>query len=144
KHSECQKALFMYDNSLRFFSLANPALASDHAHAIRGFINDGTEPIDLATYGVLSIRVEFGPTSRFARQLQNRVWLLHTKDPQTIVLTVIAALSLRHGTMFGFQSTYFPELFGTRVRYTGISLACQVVPDRAAFSQMLFFLAPVT
>jgi MFS transporter, MHS family, shikimate and dehydroshikimate transport protein len=39
-------------------------------------------------------------------------WLLHTKDPQTIVLTVVAALSLGHGTMFGLQSTYFPELFG--------------------------------
>ena len=53
-------------------------------------------------------------------------WLLHTKDPQTIVLTVVAALSLGHGTMFGLQSTYFPELFGTRVRYTGISFGCQV------------------
>jgi MHS family shikimate/dehydroshikimate transporter-like MFS transporter len=52
--------------------------------------------------------------------------LLHTKDPQVIVLTIVAALSLGHGTMFGLQSTYFPELFGTRVRYTGISFGCQV------------------
>ena len=53
-------------------------------------------------------------------------WLLHTKDPQVIVLTIVVALSLGHGTMFGLQSTYFPELFGTRVRYTGISFGCQV------------------
>jgi MHS family shikimate/dehydroshikimate transporter-like MFS transporter len=53
-------------------------------------------------------------------------WLLHTKDPQIIVLTIVVALSLGHGTMFGLQSTYFPELFGTRVRYTGISFGCQV------------------
>ena len=49
-----------------------------------------------------------------------------TKDPQIIVLTVIVALSLGHGTMFGLQSTYFPELFGTRVRYTGASFGFQV------------------
>jgi MHS family shikimate/dehydroshikimate transporter-like MFS transporter len=53
-------------------------------------------------------------------------WLLHTKDPQVIVLAIVVALSLGHGTMFGLQSTYFPELFGTRVRYTGISFGCQV------------------
>jgi len=35
---------------------------------------------------------------------------------------VIVALSFGHGTMFGLQSTYFPELFGTRARYTGASL----------------------
>ena len=28
--------------------------------------------------------------------------------------------------MFGLQSAYFPELFGTRVRYTGASLGCQL------------------
>jgi MHS family shikimate/dehydroshikimate transporter-like MFS transporter len=53
-------------------------------------------------------------------------WLLDTRDPPIVVLTVVVALSLGHGTMFGLQSTYFPELFGTRVRYTGISFGCQV------------------
>jgi MHS family shikimate/dehydroshikimate transporter-like MFS transporter len=53
-------------------------------------------------------------------------WLLQTRDPQTVLFTVIVALSLGHGTMFGLQSTFFPELFGTRVRYTGASLGFQV------------------
>ncbi len=53
-------------------------------------------------------------------------WLLDTKDSATIVLTVAVALSFGHGTMFGLQSTYFPELFGTRVRYTGASFGFQV------------------
>jgi MHS family shikimate/dehydroshikimate transporter-like MFS transporter len=53
-------------------------------------------------------------------------WLLQTKDPQTILMTVVVALSLGHGTMFGLQSTFFPELFETRVRYTGASLGFQV------------------
>jgi len=53
-------------------------------------------------------------------------WLLQTRDPQIIVLTVVVALSLGHGTMFGLQSSFFPELFGTRMRYTGASLGFQV------------------
>ena len=49
-------------------------------------------------------------------------WLLSTKDPQTVVV----ALSFGHGTMFGLQSAYFPELFGTRVRYSGASFGFQL------------------
>jgi MHS family shikimate/dehydroshikimate transporter-like MFS transporter len=53
-------------------------------------------------------------------------WLIDTRDPQTIVLTIVIALSLGHGTMFGLQSTYFPELFGTNVRYSGASFGFQL------------------
>jgi len=52
-------------------------------------------------------------------------WLLSTKDPQVVILTVVVALSLGHGTMFGLQSAYFPDLFGTRVRYSGASFGFQ-------------------
>lgn len=53
-------------------------------------------------------------------------WLMDTKDPQIIALTIVVALSLGHGTMFGLQSAYFPELFGTRVRYSGASFGFQL------------------
>lgn len=53
-------------------------------------------------------------------------WLLDTRDPLVIGVTIAVALSFGHGTMFGLQSTYFPELFGTRVRYTGASFGFQV------------------
>jgi MFS transporter, MHS family, shikimate and dehydroshikimate transport protein len=52
--------------------------------------------------------------------------LLQTKDPLTIVLTIAVALSLTHGTMFGPQAAYMSELFGTRIRYSGASLGCQI------------------
>jgi MHS family shikimate/dehydroshikimate transporter-like MFS transporter len=52
-------------------------------------------------------------------------WLLETRNPAIIVPTVIIALSFGHGTMFGLQSTFFPELFATRVRYTGASFGFQ-------------------
>ncbi len=53
-------------------------------------------------------------------------WLIDTRDPQTIILTIVIALSFGHGTMFGLQSTYFPELFGTNVRYSGASFGFQL------------------
>lgn len=53
-------------------------------------------------------------------------WLLSTKDPQIIILTVVVALNFGHGAMFGLESTYFPELFGTRVRYGGASFGFQL------------------
>jgi MFS transporter, MHS family, shikimate and dehydroshikimate transport protein len=53
-------------------------------------------------------------------------WLLDTKSPLIIGATVAVALSFGHGTMFGLLSTYLPELFGTKVRYTGASLGFQV------------------
>jgi MHS family shikimate/dehydroshikimate transporter-like MFS transporter len=53
-------------------------------------------------------------------------WLIDSKDPFTITAAIIVALNLGHGTMFGLQSTFFPELFSTRVRYTGASFGFQV------------------
>lgn len=52
--------------------------------------------------------------------------LLESKDPTTIVLTIAIAISLTHGTMFGPQAAYMTELFGTRIRYSGASLGCQI------------------
>ncbi|WP_342713116.1 MFS transporter [Bradyrhizobium sp. B124] len=53
-------------------------------------------------------------------------YLLDTKDPTTITLTIALTMSLSHGLMFGPQAAFLPELFGTKVRYSGASLGCQV------------------
>jgi MFS transporter, MHS family, shikimate and dehydroshikimate transport protein len=53
-------------------------------------------------------------------------WLLNMKTPEIVILTVIIALNFGHGLMFAPESTYFPELFGSQVRYSGASLGFQV------------------
>lgn len=53
-------------------------------------------------------------------------WLMDTRDPMVVIIATAVALSLGHGLMFGPQATYFPELFGARVRYTGASFGFQV------------------
>ena len=52
-------------------------------------------------------------------------WLIDSKSAAIITATVIVALSFGHGTMFGPQAAYFPELFGARVRYSGASSGFQ-------------------
>ncbi len=53
-------------------------------------------------------------------------WLLDMKTPEIVILTVVVALNLGHGLMFAPESTYFPELFGPSVRYSGASFGFQV------------------
>jgi MFS transporter, MHS family, shikimate and dehydroshikimate transport protein len=53
-------------------------------------------------------------------------WLLGTKTEAVVILTIVIALNLGHGLMFAPESTYFPELFGPQVRYSGASLGFQL------------------
>jgi MHS family shikimate/dehydroshikimate transporter-like MFS transporter len=53
-------------------------------------------------------------------------WLLDMKTPEIVILAVVIALNFGHGLMFAPESTYFPELFGSNVRYSGASLGFQV------------------
>jgi MHS family shikimate/dehydroshikimate transporter-like MFS transporter len=52
--------------------------------------------------------------------------LLDTRDPTIITVSIAIVMSLTHASMFGPQGAFMPELFGTRVRYSGASLGCQV------------------
>ena len=53
-------------------------------------------------------------------------WLLDLKTPEIVILTIVIALNFGHGLMFAPESAYFPELFGSNVRYSGASLGFQV------------------
>jgi MHS family shikimate/dehydroshikimate transporter-like MFS transporter len=53
-------------------------------------------------------------------------YLLQTKDPFWIFLAYAGGLALSQASVYGVQSTWFAELFGTRVRYTGASLPYQI------------------
>jgi MFS transporter, MHS family, shikimate and dehydroshikimate transport protein len=53
-------------------------------------------------------------------------WLLDTKDPFTITLAIIAAITF--GQMIGFAvgAPWYSELFAARLRYSGASLGFQI------------------
>jgi MHS family shikimate/dehydroshikimate transporter-like MFS transporter len=53
-------------------------------------------------------------------------WLLDTKDPLTITLTLVAAISFGQMVGFGVGAPWYSELFPARLRYSGASLGFQV------------------
>jgi MHS family shikimate/dehydroshikimate transporter-like MFS transporter len=53
-------------------------------------------------------------------------WLLDTRDPMLVVGGLALVMNVTHAIGFGIGASWMPELFGTRLRYTGASLGCQV------------------
>lgn len=53
-------------------------------------------------------------------------WLLDTRDPTVVLLTIVVGASCAQGIIFALHASFMPELFGTKVRYSGISLGFQV------------------
>jgi metabolite-proton symporter len=53
-------------------------------------------------------------------------WLIETSSVSLLVLSVVIALVIGHAAMYGPQASFFSELFGTRVRYTGASIGYQL------------------
>ena len=53
-------------------------------------------------------------------------WLLDTRDPLIIAVTVVAAISFGQMVGFGIGAPWYSELFTARLRYSGASLGFQV------------------
>jgi MHS family shikimate/dehydroshikimate transporter-like MFS transporter len=52
--------------------------------------------------------------------------LLNTKSTFLIILATIVGLSIGHAAVYGTQASFYAELFGTRVRYSGASFSYQI------------------
>ena len=48
--------------------------------------------------------------------------LLGTRSPQLGWIAIVLGLAVGHAAMYGPQAAFFAELFGTKVRYSGVSL----------------------
>ena len=53
-------------------------------------------------------------------------YLLQTRSPLLIILATIVGISVAHAAVYGTQASFYAELFGTRVRYSGASLSYQL------------------
>jgi len=51
--------------------------------------------------------------------------MLETRSPGMIVVAIILAVGLIHAPMFAMQTSFYPELFPTRVRFSGVSVGKQ-------------------
>jgi MFS family permease len=52
--------------------------------------------------------------------------LLETRDAAAIAAATVIALAVGHALLYSVQASLIPELFGTRLRYTGASLGYQL------------------
>jgi MHS family shikimate/dehydroshikimate transporter-like MFS transporter len=53
-------------------------------------------------------------------------WLLETREPTIVILTIVAAISFGQMVMFGIGAPWYSELFTAKLRYSGASLGFQV------------------
>jgi MFS family permease len=89
------------------------------------------ELVVIPAFGALSDRIGRRPVYLFGAAFAAIFsfpffWLLDTKQDFLVWLAVILGLNLAHGAMYGPQASFFSELFGTRVRYSGASLGYQL------------------
>ncbi len=85
----------------------------------------------IPTYGWLSDKVGRRPVYLFGAIFTGLFafpffWLVNTSNVSLMTLAVVLALVGGHAAMYGPQASFFSELFGTRVRYSGASLGYQL------------------
>jgi metabolite-proton symporter len=52
--------------------------------------------------------------------------MLQTRQPAVVVMAIVLSLVIGHAMLYSVQASLIPELFGTRIRYTGASLGYQL------------------
>ena len=52
--------------------------------------------------------------------------LLDTREPVWIIVATVTVMTCGHAILYSVQASLIPELFGTRLRYTGASLGYQL------------------
>jgi metabolite-proton symporter len=98
-----------------------------NAIALTAFI----EIFAIPTYGWMSDKLGRRPIYLFGAIFTGLFafpffWLVETSSAPLMTLAIVVALVGGHSAMYGPQASFFSELFGTRVRYSGASLGYQL------------------
>ena len=130
-------ARFAENASFYIFTVFIYAYARDQLQLDRKVILNGiliasvAQFVTVPCFGALSDRVGRRPvylfgavfTALFAMPF---FLLVNTQTPGLITLALVLAVAVGHAAMYGPQAAFFSELFGTRVRYSGVSLGYQL------------------
>lgn len=125
------------NGSFYIFSVFVLAYTTEQLGLPRNLILTGTllaaaiEIFTIPFWGWLSDRVGRRPVYMFGALFSllfafPYFWLTNTEIPILIWLSIVLALAVGHGAMYGPQASYFSELFATGVRYSGASIGYQL------------------
>lgn len=89
------------------------------------------ELFTIPLFGALSDRYGRRPVYLFGALFTGLIalpvfWMVDQHSPALLVLALVLALAVGHAAMYGPQASFFSELFGTKVRYSGASLGYQL------------------
>jgi len=124
-------AFYLYSVFVLTFAIQPDVGFSDtqalRAVSIAAFIQIFTIPF----FGALSDKIGRRPVYLFGAVFTGIFafpffWLIETSIANLLFLSVVLALSVGHAAMYAPQASFVSELFGTRVRFSGLSLGYQL------------------
>jgi MHS family shikimate/dehydroshikimate transporter-like MFS transporter len=119
---------FFYIYATFTLAYATQALGMNRQDILNGvLIAAAIESFTIPAFGALSDRLGRRPVYIFGAVFSAAMSfplfiLLGTKNPQLGWIAIILGLAVGHAAMYGPQASFLSELFGTKVRYSGVSL----------------------
>jgi MFS transporter, MHS family, shikimate and dehydroshikimate transport protein len=119
---------FFYIYATFVLAYATQALGMNRQAILNGvLIGAAIETFTIPAFGALSDRMGRRPVYVFGAVFSALMsfplfMLLATKIPELAWIAIVLGLAVGHAAMYGPQASFFSELFGTKVRYSGVSL----------------------
>jgi MFS transporter, MHS family, shikimate and dehydroshikimate transport protein len=119
---------FFYIYATFVLAYATQALGMNRQDILNGvLIAASIETFTIPAFGAISDKLGRRPVYIFGAVFSALMsfplfMLLGTKSPQLGWIAIILGLAVGHAAMYGPQASFFSELFGTKVRYSGVSL----------------------
>ena len=119
---------FFYIYATFVLAYATQSLGMNKQDMLNGvLIGAAIETFTIPAFGALSDRLGRRPIYIFGAVFSALMsfplfMLLSTKNPQYAWIAIVLGLAVGHAAMYGPQASFLSELFGTKVRYSGVSL----------------------
>jgi metabolite-proton symporter len=119
---------FFYIYATFVLAYATQALGMNRQDILNGvLIAAFIETFTIPAFGALSDKLGRRPVYIFGAVFSALMsfplfMLLGTKNPQLAWIAIVLGLAIGHAAMYGPQASFLSELFGAKVRYSGVSL----------------------
>jgi len=119
---------FFYIYAVFVIMFATQALEMTRQSVLNGVMIAATvETFSIPAFGLLSDKIGRRPVYIFGAVFSALMsfplfYLLGTRSPSLAAIGIVLGLAVGHAAMYGPQASFLSEMFGTKVRYSGVSL----------------------